>query len=1129
MGRRGGRRDVGQNRRRCRQRCHGEEAGCRRGAGAAQHVARTVEQRDVLARQPVGLVDHQRHLDRRDVEQAHARAGHLRQRGGLGRLAAALGPHLRADGAAPARDAAPDQLDHLPGQLRAGAQHDAQLGEARHDARGQYLIGEERRVERIVEAGGEEDLGQGRIAQIHRPGEVVDAGVVAVGAIVDVAFGGLHHQLAAGDLRCRHVKGEGLVTERAVEVPRRDRLAGRALEIQLEDRRADRGLHIAVAGRDGHGGAGIGQRGGARRVRQGHGQRLGALFGLVVDDRQGQGLAGLARREGDRACRQRSHIARIGRAVEAQRHVDGRRLGQVARPQDGDFGQIALNHGHVADRQGRRRRRVDRVVDHDGRIGRLADTRVIHQNLDRAVGDGHRLADETGLVGARTALGRGEGVVIVAENDAVHGEVADPRRRLGGREQFREMQLDDIAAVGEPGEGRGPAARRAVAVRVIGRSVQIDPARVRPGGAGLAVHVGELVGLGRGVERVAVGLEGHEIAEGVGDDRVGQRAAIAVVVDHVPVQRVGAQRAGRLAGGADVDRADHDAALQIVQIRLEHEASAGRLGRIAGRVVVGPRGDGHFAHAVRPGIVGPRQRIGQRRGLAAIAQDHHRRRHGVGHDAREAEIAAGQAGEIRRVEAGLVGQGHDDLTRAVLHAGRVGHFDRDDLGRDGIRRRHEGSADLPDHQPAQLGLVDRGVEFDVQHAVGDGGLIGLDQFLGRAAGLGEDVESGLDRVILDEDVEEPRAGAVGAAGDAVEDLGEIEIDQIIAVLDRDGVAPFSGIDRRAFGLVDQVEIGIGDVGARDRGVGVGFGDHARQELRGASAGGVGQEVHALVPHRRAEQIRAAGADRDDRRQGRFERDPHAVRVLRDVDRRAAIGGVVIGQIRPAERDGRAAQGDRRRSRRAAEDRRAEIGERRAFDEHRVIGREIGDHVAVQIGERAAHGIRARAGRDGVGPRPDPDQVVEIVGGQNEIRGRAGAVEILDVRGQRRKRGVRSGVDHGVGVGRAGQTDLCRRVGEDLVAEGFDFQVVEIDGFKGVARRCFGQKADRRARSLLGRAGPDGVISGQHVAQDARGQNETAQVQRGEIRLALQAVLGADGEAVLHVDGQTQIDRVDGHV
>ena len=74
--------------------------------------------------------------------------------------------------------------------------------------------------------------------------------------------------------------------------------------------------------------------------------------------------------------------------------------------------------------------------------------------------------------------------------------------------------------------------------------------------------------------------------------------------------------------------------------------------------------------------------------------------------------------------------------------------------------------------------------------------------------------------------------------------------------------------------------------------------------------------------------------------------------------------------------------------------------------------------------------------------------------------------------------------------------------------------------KVVARRGFGQKAEGRAGGLFRRAGPDRVIAGQHVAQHARGQHEAAKVERGEVRLAFEPVLGGDGEAVFLVDGQT---------
>ncbi len=131
------------------------------------------------------------------------------------------------------------------------------------------------------------------------------------------------------------------------------------------------------------------------------------------------------------------------------------------------------------------------------------------------------------------------------------------------------MQLDDVNARRKAGIGRRPLICRAVAVGMVRGSVEINAARVAPGGAKLAVHVAvELTDrLGAGVERVIVGLERNWVACRIRDQAVGSDgAAIAVVVDNATFERIGAEGGGRRGvGRADIDCAHHRAAHEFAE------------------------------------------------------------------------------------------------------------------------------------------------------------------------------------------------------------------------------------------------------------------------------------------------------------------------------------------------------------------------------------------------------------------------------------------------------------------------------------------------------------------------------------------------------------------------------------
>ncbi|SLN72962.1 hypothetical protein LOS8367_03724 [Limimaricola soesokkakensis] len=209
------------------------------------------------------------------------------------------------------------------------------------------------------------------------------------------------------------------------------------------DREDDRRRGRYVVGRDGHGG-GAATRGdnrvvaGVRDPGDRYGEAFRRLFQIVIDDRHGRAGRGLACRDDHRGGGEWPTIRRR-RADIGQRQGDGDRLAQVPHPGHGDHGVLALNGTAGRNRDGRRQVRGHGIIDHDRRIARLS-ARAVDLHGDGAVGDQNVVADEGMPVGAPAC---DEGVVIIADQRAVDGEIADTsaRRRM---EQLGKMQLDHV-------------------------------------------------------------------------------------------------------------------------------------------------------------------------------------------------------------------------------------------------------------------------------------------------------------------------------------------------------------------------------------------------------------------------------------------------------------------------------------------------------------------------------------------------------------------------------------------------------------------------------------------------------------------------------------------------------------
>ena len=110
---------------------------------------------------------------------------------------------------------------------------------------------------------------------------------------------------------------------------------------------------------------------------------------------------------------------------------------------------------------------------------------------------------------------------------------------------------------------------------------------------------------------------------------------------------------------------------------------------------------------------------------------------------------------------------------------------------------------MPDHQTADFGLVDRGIEANVENTISDGNGVGLDHFGCCATNIANDVIVIFHQRILNADVKDTRP-STAAVFHTMVNLGEIHIDQVFTVLDRNRVAPFAGIFCRALRLMQLI-------------------------------------------------------------------------------------------------------------------------------------------------------------------------------------------------------------------------------------------------------------------------------------------------------------------------------------
>ncbi len=451
----------------------------------------------------------------------------------------------------------------------------------RHDACGDPLTFKDRLCERVVEAGGDVDLIQGRVAEIDRLGEVVLAGHPT---LVDVAFRRLDDELAVHDGRQRRLE-RARAAEETVKAALSKRVA-RRLEVEVEDLPAGGNLQRGIAGGDRDGRDAIGDRGIAGGVGDrldGNREGLGRLLDSVIDDRDRDAGRALVRGDDDRVRgRGREVVGTGGAGGDGEGHRHG--LAEVANAGESDNCLAPFDGLRVTDRDRRRQVGIDRLVGDEGTEAGLT-CRAVDRDRDGAIDHCHRNPDEAGSVGATPC---GEGVVVVGHKLTVDEEVPDARAGRGV-EQFREMQLDDVGAGREARVGRGPDISGTVAIGVIGRSVEIHEPRVAPRRAGLAINVGVqlCVGLGTCVVGVVVGLEGDGIPGRICDEAVRRDGAAVAVVVGSALNEIDAQRSRSSIGSAEVDRPDDFTAHQVGKVGLKDKRRLGRCAVVACRVAIG--------------------------------------------------------------------------------------------------------------------------------------------------------------------------------------------------------------------------------------------------------------------------------------------------------------------------------------------------------------------------------------------------------------------------------------------------------------------------------------------------------------------------------------------------------------
>ena len=1131
-----------------------QEPVLRLGPCAAERASEGVEEGGVLRDRARGLVDVEPQLHPGDVRQAKGlqggrrdgprRAARLLGGGGQGHEAlllqpGGLGPHLHREPAIAAEDELHELAFILVGVRVARGDDDALLRVVRDDRPLEARLGRER----VLEGGVEQDVVEVRRTQVHGRHEVVLRG--GRGGLREIPVGGLHDELAALDHRAG---GDGpRSAEDGVEAALADGGAV-GLEVELQDRAARGQAHRHVGGRDGQRGLTVlddGATGDPGDLDRG---RLRPLGLGVVGDGHAHRDRGLARGEDD-LCRDRA--PEVGRVVGRDGEVDRHVVRERARAGEDDLRRAALGARGVGHGDGGGHLVVHRVVDDDGGVARLA-LGGVHRDLDGAVGHGDGLAHDDGHVGAPGLV---EGVVVHGDRGPVHGERADALAGLVV-EDLGEVELHDVGAVLEAAVGRDPAVRRAVAVGVVGRPVEVDAAGVGPRGPARAIHVvvERGVALGAGVVAALVGLEGHRSAEGVHDEAVGgDGAAVAVVVLRAAVERIGVERARALVRRAEVDRAHHGAARELVEERLDDEARAGRVARVAGGVLIGALGDRDLPHRARPRVAGPGELVHQGGGHAVGRDRRHRIGHRLGRDAREGEVVARQALEVGRVEACVVRQHDGQGALAVLDVLRVRHRDRGDLRTHQVGGR--GAAELGDLDGVQLGVLTDPQQLHAQEPV-----------------LGHDLDLGLAR---DAEIRIPPAGRGGAADERLR-LGErVQVVERLRdrALDGDVEDPIDGIEDAGpvLGVEDLDPVGLpgldGEVVGERRVARVVVAALVDEELPGRHAGVDVVVVDVVLLARRgaAEDVRGRAGDRDrargadqvpvvepvrpavDRadgpRAGRPRERPARVDpvehrlVGHERDRQPLVGVLegeelrAVGGDEPVE--GRAVEGDRRavdrHHRRARGELDAQgavvgrVGEGQPLHEQRVVLVEIRHGIAVEGGQGAAHHVLALAGDDRVGAGAHRDDVGLGVA-RHGVGGRGPrAVEVLHRRVEGGEVGVGPRVDHRVLARAALGADARGVRGDDLVAHRRDPQVREVDRREARGASLLRDDADGRARGQRRIAVRDLMRAVEHLAQDAHRQDGPVEGDLGEARIPRHLVARPDRVGAADV-GHLELER-----